>query len=372
MVNELYLALLYRPVTSAATGLVARLLSRAQADASQLELSDALDACAKLAQTLRASLARYEPELLGAYRVGKGLVLVGARVSRRRWSMASGNACRYLAAPLNEALATTRLLFGAEAIEYRTPTGTRVGAILGIKEYPTPTVVGMYDRLLSAPFPLVLTQSFTFLSKADQPGSAAATVPSPGECRGFRGVAGRGAQGAPSTRSPVTSSSWATIISVCRCSPMSATDDGDLLGYRTAQGPERPCRARAQLPGRHRNDGRSRGSGPGGGILGSVAGKLRHCVPARRRITSRNFAAMMPFHNYPSGRATGNHWGDALALLCDERSFSLLLLPARERSHRTLTAAAARIPGTPSSAAPPAPARLSSLVSWSPCCTGRA
>ncbi len=32
-------------------------------------------------------------------------------------------------------------------------------------------------------------------------------------------------------------------------------------------------------------------------------------------ITSRNFAAMAPFHNFPVGRAAGNHWGDALALL---------------------------------------------------------
>ena len=69
-------------------------------------------------------------------------------------------------APLNEVLATTRLLFGSETIEYRLPTETRFGAMLGIKEYPTPTVVGMYNALLSAPFAFVLTQSFTFLSKA--------------------------------------------------------------------------------------------------------------------------------------------------------------------------------------------------------------
>ncbi len=68
--------------------------------------------------------------------------------------------------PLNRALATTRLFFGTEAIEYRSPTATRVGAMLGIKEYPTPTVVGMYNRLLSAPFAFVLTQSFAFLTKA--------------------------------------------------------------------------------------------------------------------------------------------------------------------------------------------------------------
>jgi type IV secretion system protein VirB4 len=37
--------------------------------------------------------------------------------------------------------------------------------------------------------------------------------------------------------------------------------------------------------------------------------------PRKAPITSRNFAAMSAFHNYPLGRATGNHWGDALAML---------------------------------------------------------
>jgi type IV secretion system protein VirB4 len=36
--------------------------------------------------------------------------------------------------------------------------------------------------------------------------------------------------------------------------------------------------------------------------------------PRKAPITSRNFAAMSPFHNYPLGRAHGNHWGDALSL----------------------------------------------------------
>ena len=38
--------------------------------------------------------------------------------------------------------------------------------MLGIKEYPTPTTVGMFSRLLSSPFSFVLTQSFAFLTKA--------------------------------------------------------------------------------------------------------------------------------------------------------------------------------------------------------------
>ena len=37
--------------------------------------------------------------------------------------------------------------------------------------------------------------------------------------------------------------------------------------------------------------------------------------PRKAPITSRNLAAMAPFHNYPTGRASGNHWGEALTLL---------------------------------------------------------
>jgi type IV secretion system protein VirB4 len=32
-------------------------------------------------------------------------------------------------------------------------------------------------------------------------------------------------------------------------------------------------------------------------------------------ITSRNFAALAPFHTYPAGRPSGNHWGPAIALM---------------------------------------------------------
>jgi type IV secretion system protein VirB4 len=37
--------------------------------------------------------------------------------------------------------------------------------------------------------------------------------------------------------------------------------------------------------------------------------------PRKAPITSRNFAAMAPFHNFPTGRASGNHWGEALTVL---------------------------------------------------------
>ncbi|TLY75214.1 MAG: VirB4 family type IV secretion/conjugal transfer ATPase, partial [Gammaproteobacteria bacterium] len=165
MVNDIYLAVLYRPLAGLTAGLASRLLARTSSGSPERELRDALDACAKLGQMVRASLARYEPEALGAYRYGdtwcSSLLEYLALLINGEWRRVP-----LPAGPLNEALATTRLLFGAETIEYRLPDATRAGAMLGIKEYPTPSVVGMYNRLLSAPFPLVLTQSFSFLSRA--------------------------------------------------------------------------------------------------------------------------------------------------------------------------------------------------------------
>src|SRR3546814_20126712 len=45
-------------------------------------------------------------------------------------------------------------------------------------------------------------------------------------------------------------------------------------------------------------------------LVGNFAWRAR---PAP--ITSLNFAAFSPFHTSPAGLATGNHWGDAIALM---------------------------------------------------------
>jgi type IV secretion system protein VirB4 len=312
MVNELYLAVLYRPVTTVATGLIARLLSRAQPDASRLELSDALDACAKLGQTLLASLAHYEPELLGVYLdrntwCSSVLEYLGALVNGewQRIPLPRG--------PLNDALATTRLFFGSEAIEYRTPDCTRVGAILGIKEYPTPTTVGMYNRLLSAPFPLVLTQSFTFLSKAASQGLLQ---------RQFHRLGNAGDFAVSQTAElkdaldALTSNEF-VMADHHFCLQVLADIDSDSV---TATGPERlkvlndrVALARSLLADTGMTVARE-DLALEAAFWAQLPGNFA-MRPRKAPITSRNFAAMMPFHNYPAGRASGNHWGEALALL---------------------------------------------------------
>ena len=62
MVNELYLATVYRSTTGVVTNWTSKILSRTTRDAVELDLRAAIEACEKLRQTLLASLDRYEIE----------------------------------------------------------------------------------------------------------------------------------------------------------------------------------------------------------------------------------------------------------------------------------------------------------------------
>jgi type IV secretion system protein VirB4 len=312
MLNELYLAVAYRPVAGKATGLLSRAIAGTQKDALRAELIDALDACDKLAQTLRASLARYEPETLGCYRHGR---LWCSSLLEYLALLINGERCRVALprGPLHQSLASVRLFFGTEAIECRSAGETRVAAMLGIKEYPTPTVAGMYDRLLSAPMPFVLTQSFTFLSKA----SGQALLQ-----RQFNRMANAGdfavsqAVELKEALDALTSNEF--VMGDHHFSLQIISDVAD---------PGMPASGTASLKRLNDQVALARSFLADTGMLvaredlaleAAFWAQLPGNFPFRPRkapVTSRNLAAMAPFHNYPLGRADGNHWGEALALL---------------------------------------------------------
>jgi type IV secretion system protein VirB4 len=313
MVNELYLALCYRPVAGLAVGLASRLLARTQAASAAAELSDALDNCAKLAQTVHAALARYEPEALGTYRCGpywcSSLVEYLALLvngERRRVPLPQG--------PLAEALVTTRLLFGSEAIEYRLPARTRVAAMLGIKEYPTPSSVGMFNRLLSAPFALVLTQSFSFLSRA-----AGQALLQRQHVRFTNAGDFAVSQAAQLKQALDALSSNEFVMGDHHLSLQVMTELPDAAAAAPEATRLRELNDRVALARNLLADTGMTVAREDLAVEAAFWAQLPGNFAMRTRkapITSRNFAAMAPFHNYPVGRAAGNHWGEALALLC--------------------------------------------------------
>jgi len=312
MQNEIYLGVLYRPVAGPATGLLSRVLNRAELVDPQVGLADALDSCEKLSQVLGASLLRYEPERLGCYRHGgrwwsSVLEYLGLLINGEFQRMPLPRAA------LSHALATTRLFFGMEAIEYRAPTVTRVAAMLGIKEYPTPTTVGMFDPLLAAPFAFVLTQSFSFLTKANSQSLLQRQANRMANAGDF--AASQAAE-LHEALDALTSNEF--VMGDHHFSLQIIDDRGGSAADRNDAGRMKELDDRVALARSMLADTGMLVAREDLALEAAFWAQLPGNFPMRPRkspITSRNFAAMAPFHNYPLGRAAGNHWGEALALL---------------------------------------------------------
>ena len=312
MVNALYLSVVYRPVAGAVSGFASRLYLGRKGGNAAAELADALEACGKLGETLAAALARYEPEALGLERRGdrtysRVLEFLGSLVNAERRPVPLPRA------PVNEVLATTRPLFGSEVIEYRLPTETRFGAMLGIKEYPTPSIVGLCNELLSAPFAFVLTQSFAFLTKATAQGllqRQSARMANAGDFAVTQAAELTEALDALTGNAFVMGDHHFTLQVLAEAS---ATGAQDPEGARLRALNDAIAQARALLADTGMTVARE-DLALEAAFWAQLPGNFAY-RPRKAPITSRNFAAFSPFHNYPAGRAHGNHWGDALALL---------------------------------------------------------
>jgi len=311
MVNEWYLSVVFRPVIGSASSLLARLLEWRSPE-TQLTGSDVREACEKLAQTLKAALARYAPERLGIFE------LSGRRFSRVLEFFAlliNGEQVRVPMprASLQDVLATTRSLFGTEVIEYRTPSATHFGAMLGIKEYPTPTTVGMFDALLRAPFPFVLTQSFTFLSK-----TAGQTLLQRQQAR----MANAGDYAVSQAEELVEALDALTgnefVMGDHHLTLQVREEERSGSGSvpparRIARLTESVALARTLLADTGMSVARE-DLALEAAFWAQLPGNFSY-RPRKSPITSRNFAAMSNFHNYAVGRKSGNHWGEALLTL---------------------------------------------------------
>lgn len=310
MVNELYLSLVYRPQPTAAGAAALKLFGTADPKATRAAQAEAIEACGKLAGQLAAGLAEAETEPLGLYecegrRNSRLLEFLGLLVNgeRSRWPL--------VRSPVNEVLATSRLLFGTEAMEWRTPTATRLAACLGIKEYPTPTAPGLFNRLLTAPFPFVLTQSFTFLAKSTAQGLLS---------HQFHRMTNAGdlavsqAEALKLALDQLASNEFAMgdhhFSLMIQTEPVAADADA---GSRLKELNGSIALARAWL-------------GDTGMVVAREDLALEAAFwaqlpgnfgfrPRKAPVTTRNFAGLAAWHNFPVGRAQGNHWGEALALL---------------------------------------------------------
>lgn len=308
--NEHYLSIVYRPQPTKVGSGVTRLLRRTgRLDAAE-ELGDALEFCGKLKLQVRSALDRYEPEFLSIYkesgRPHSSVLEFLALLVNGEWQRMP-----LPSAPLSEALATSRPFFGTEAMEYRTPTASRLGAFLAIKEYPSQTSPGILNGLLTADFPFVLTQSFTFLPKS----TAQALLK--GQMSRLRNAGDLAVSQTEELTEAMDAVACNDVVmgdhhfslQVLTDPIEQRTDDriwlkrlnDSLAAARTILADAGMVIAREDL-----------------GLEAAHHAQLPGNFSFRARkaaITSRNFAALAPFHNFPTGRAVGNHWGEAALIL---------------------------------------------------------
>ncbi|MCE4226360.1 VirB4 family type IV secretion/conjugal transfer ATPase [Methylobacterium sp. C25] len=299
--NDLTLTLVWHPGrdrAERAIGLLAR-LGRARAANDELD-TGALKKLEDATRDVVAALAPYGPSRLGLYE-RDGVVF--SQVSEFLHELVSGEPLPVplIHGPIGPALYTNRLIFGREAIEIRGAGRSHFAGMFGLKEYPATTRPGLLDGLLAAPMELVVTHSFAFLSKHEA-----------------KAVMTRKQNQLLSSNDPAASQigdldtalddleSGRFVMGDHHVSVLVRADSPAALLETMARGRRILADAGAVVA---RED-----LGLEAAYWAQCPGLFRYRARAGA-ITSRNFAALSPFHTYPSGRADGIHWGAAVACL---------------------------------------------------------
>ncbi len=165
MVNDLYLTAVFRPVADPVLSWVARRARESMKEKIARQAA-ALETVGDIVRALGAALGRYGAELLGTYErnghvFSRPMEFFGLLVNGWPRPMPL---CR---SRIFEALPASRPFFSTwgEVGELRSLSGARRFGMLEFRDYPETTEPGQLNALLESPFEFVLAQSFSILSR---------------------------------------------------------------------------------------------------------------------------------------------------------------------------------------------------------------
>ena len=301
-VNDLYLTLLRRPAAGS-TGWLARAQGvfgrNGDGDPPLLPELRQLDAAR---EALVAALGSYEPRLLGCYELPGGIASEPLEFLSRLYN----GETRPVLLPeqrLGDYLPYRRVSFGQETIELGRAGATPPGfaGLVSVKTYPGQTGPGMLDELLRLPFELVVTQSFAFVERQAALGRMNLALrrmrSAEDEAVSLRAelsdakdevAAGRAGFGEHHLTVAVHAESPAAVDAGVAEVQATLAELG-MVAVREEVALEPAFWA--QFPGNFRY------------------------VARRALVSTANFSSLASGHNFPVGRADGNHWGEAVTLL---------------------------------------------------------
>lgn len=199
---------------------------------------------------------------------------------------------------LGDSIYTDRVICGRRGVEIRAPDKSSFGTIFSFREYPAKTRPGMLNTLLSAPFPLVLSQSFAFVTRAQAQDRLSLKS---AQMVGAQDKATSQIDGLDEAADAVASNQF--VMAVHHLSLA-------IYGNTLAEVEDRAGRARGRLA-----DSGAVVVEERLGLEAAFWSQLPGNIAWRTRpghINSRNFAGLSSFDNFPAGEKSG-HWGPAIA-----------------------------------------------------------
>ena len=303
-INDQFVTLVRRPARGKA-GLAeraARLWNRKGRDPVEADPRE-LRALRAAMQGLAASLSCYGAQLLGDYAGPAGQTC--SEVLELLSALYNGE-MRPVRRPaqdtdIGQMLPYRRVSFGLDAIEFKDGQGGDFAALLSLKEYPDATSPGLLDPLLRLPFEMILTETFApaerqtakermdlalrRLRSADEEAMAERA-----DLLGARDALGQGGTGFGDHHlSVLVRETDLARLDTAMAAAAAALADAGAIAVREDLNLEP-------------------------GFWGQFPGNETYLV-RRAMISTANMAGFGSFHGFALGKAEGNHWGQAVALL---------------------------------------------------------
>jgi len=299
--NELYLTLVAHPGRDRAEAAASFFSRLGQARRGGGEVDDAsLKRLNDAARDVTAALDRYGAKPLGL--VERDGILFSEPMQLLHFLASNeGLPTALPAGRIGPAVYTNRVIFGREAIEVRAAGGSLYAGMFGLKEYPASTKPGMLNGLLSASFEFVLSQSFAFLSKAD---AKTVLTRKQNQLVSTQDVAASQIDDLNDALDELESNRF--VMGDHHLSLLVRAESPTRLLDTMAKARRILAEAGAVVA---RED-----LGLEAAFWAQMPGLFKHRARSGA-ITSRNLAALSPFHTHPTGKADGNHWGPSVALL---------------------------------------------------------
>lgn len=249
---------------------------------------------------LLASLRDYNPRLLTSHVTDHGVLsepleFLGMLINgghRQKVQVPTMDISHYLP--------NSRLYFGARAIEIRGPTKTRFAGIISVKEYAPATAAGLLDAYLQLPFEFIISQSFSFTNRQVAIGKM--------QTQQRRMMASEDvaiSQVAEISEALDLAMSGHVAFGVHHCSIMVLEDNlpalEDAISMATAEMVNvgiNPFREKLVLEQCY---------------WSALPGNFDF-IGRKSTINTMNLAGFVSMHNYPTGRISGNHWGNAVTV----------------------------------------------------------